>query len=511
MKLNPFSKSKEVAELKSQMHALMKQVSMQNMSAMDNFSPDWQQLSYGTPPPGVLVGKFQEALLRWIGTNMILYDKNSAEKCTNAYQQNSIVFSIINYILTCAASAKWKIYEVKDEKALSLFQAYTKVAPFDLKTKEYQMGALEEITQNHALDKFFTTPNDNQGFTQFFKSFLGFKLITGNGYIEGTPVPEDTSSPNAGLFQQFFVLPSQWVQIRFGNYYNPVQSYKFTYQQNRYLEVEPKNMLHSKFWNPEYLMGEYLYGFSPITACARPNKAMLEAFNAEVKAYQNNGAIGVLSPKSNETLLTPEERQLIDNKLQEKFSGTDNINKKMVTSVGMEWTNFGMSPVDLAIIQSLEFNADLICAAYAFPAPLLFTNNKNTTFNNVGNFRKILWINNIIPFLSDVSDELNRWLVGNYENTVGKKSKQKFYIAPDWKSVPELREDLSVLVKTVNSINGLTLRQQLRMLDLTPDDNAPNKELLDKIYVSKNLIPIELAGASVRVTEDKPITEENPT
>lgn len=408
-----------------------------------------------------LSSKTIEALLKFIGNGNIVWDKNTPKENVKGYKENTVIYSIINYLSQCIASVEWKLYEVKDDKAKQDYKSM-KLAPTHYKTKMFQLKAFEELEdKTHPLLTFFTKPNRYQGYSQFIKAFYSYKLATGNGYIEGVKQPYGA---NKDLFQEFYVLPSQSVQVIAGNHYQPVKAYKLDTVYDKTLEFAPETIFHSKYFNPDWENGQFVYGLSPIFAAQKPNKTMIEGYNAAVRGFVNNGAYGALTNDS-EQIMLPEEITALEDAYKHRFSGggDDSIDKSRIMFSGMKlrWIPFGISPVDLNIIQSNQWALQDICRAFNVPS-VLFNDNSTSTYENMRTSKRMLWQNNILPALIELEDELNRWLTANYNEKFG----TNLYLAPYLNNISELKEEFNTLIAALNLAKDMTPNERRQMLDL---------------------------------------------
>jgi HK97 family phage portal protein len=234
--------------------------------------------------------------------------------------------------------------------------------------------------------------------------------------------------------------------------------------------------MHSKLFNPDYDNGQFLYGMSPIYAGQKPNKTIIEGYNATVRGLINNGAYGALTNDS-ELIMTPEELEALENAYNNKFTGGgDSAMKKskmMFSAMKLRWINFGISPVDLNIIESNKWALQDICRVFNVPS-VLFNDNATATYDNMRTAKKMVWQDNILPALIDLEDELNRWLAANYNNKYG----TKLYVAPYLNNISELKDDFNQLVSALNLAKDMTPNERRDMLDLDrieePGMNTPD-------------------------------------
>lgn len=402
---------------------------------------------------------------------------NTANLIKNAYQGNADVYSIINYISTIAANIDWNLSEIKDEKALVSLKNHD---GYDYKRMELETKALEQI-DTHPILTVLANPNPQQTRSEFIYNWCGFKLITGNVYINGVA---PAVGVNKGLFQELFLLPSQFVEIIPGGIRQPIRSYIVRVGTFK-MKFDAEVINHSKYFNPDFTNGHSLFGMSPLQSAFRNVQSSNDADIARVRAFQNQGAIGMISAGSNEEKMkmSTTELQALSDKYQEKFGGAHNFNKVLFTTALAKWDNMGLSPVDLAIMDSKIHDLRTLCSIYGIQSQL-FNDPANKTFNNQKEAKKAAMTDVVMPLLNSLRDELNSWLVLNYSKSEGRK----LFLSPDWKSVAVLQEDIQKLVNWLARAWWLTPNQKLQIqgIEKSTDEN------MDLIYIPSNLTELGL-------------------
>src|SRR5690606_28596682 len=324
-------------------------------------------------------------------------DKNETY-ISKGYNYNADLYSIVNYIATTASTIPWKLYTMKQD------------------------GTLDEI-KNHPLIDLIERPNPEMGQALFINSAIGFKYLTGNTYIYA---PKMESGLNKGQTKEMYVLPSPLVEIVFGSTFDPVRGFTFKYHPDKRLEIPKEECLHLKTWNPETNnFGSNLYVMSPIKAALRLLTQSNSAYAANTKSFQNMGAAGVFSRKSGQDAeLTQEQARQLKKDWDEKADGTNN--RVHFTSAQLDWTQLGLSPVDMAILESQKLSFRQFCNIFKFPSTIL-NDNENSSFNNILEAKKALYEDVIKPELYALRDELNRWLVPAYG--------ENLYLDPDFSGI----------------------------------------------------------------------------
>ena len=394
----------------------------------------------------------------------------------NGYQGNADVYSIINYISTLASNVEWTISEVKDEKALRAFKNYD---AYDVKSMYLEIKALKQLPSHRILD-VINNPNSLQTRSEFVINWCGFKLITGESFINGI---RPIAGKNMSLIQEMHMMPSQFMKILPGGRTSPVRGYLLDVGGIKPIPFEPEDVSHSKYFNPDFKGGQSLHGMPPLQAAFRTLTSSNDADTARVRAFQNQGAVGMISSSSTDEniRMSPTELQGLSDKYQEKFGGVENFNKVLFTTANARWDNMGLSPVDMAILDSKVHDLRTLCNIYSVQSQI-FNDPANKTFNNQKEAKKAAITDAVMPLLNSLRDELNLWLVPAYEKQEGRK----LFLSPDWKSVAVLQEDIEKLVNWLLKSWWLTPNQRLRIQGID-ESTDPN---MDKIYVPRNLIEL---------------------
>lgn len=357
------------------------------------------------------------------------------------YSYNADLFAIVNYIATTASVIPWKLYNMKDN------------------------GELEE-KKNHPLIDLIERPNNEMGQGLFINSLLGYKYLTGNSYIYA---PRMESGLNKGQTKELYVLPAPLVEIIFGTTFDPVRGYSFKYSADKEgLEIRKEDVLHLKTWNPETNQyGSNLYGMSPIKAALRLLTQSNESYTANVRAFQNMGAAGVFS-REGDGDFTEEQAKTLQRDWDIKRTGADNINKVLFSGANLKWQQLGLSPVDMAILESQKLSFRQFCNIFKFPS-ILLNDAEKATYNNIIEAKKILYQDVVIPDLRTLRDELNRWLVPSFN-----QGNEKLWLDPDFSGVEALQENLKEKAEWINSFPWITVTDKQRMMGVT-EDKTMNK------------------------------------
>ena len=395
----------------------------------------------------------------------------------DGYRKNANVYAVINTITRSASAVPWNVFEVKDEKA----HTWYKNRPGQMRVKQpVQTANLRKKSMDLASESdlagVLERPNPHQGWAEFIENFLGFKLLTGDSYAHGVEVNK--------AFGELWVMPAHLVEIISGG--GPesiIRGYKitdYTYD----IELEEDTVLHSKYWNPDYSsVGSHLYGMSPIQAARGIVTQSNDTYTANSRALQNLGAEGMLST-ADETDLTDQQISQLQKDLKALGSGPENFKKLLVSTAKWRWVRFGISPVDLNIIESMKMSLRDLCNVYGISSELL-NDPDNKTNSNKKESRRALYYERVLPELDTLRDELNRWLVPAFSERDGKQ----YYIDYDVSAIPALAEELKDTVEALQNA-PITINEFREAIGYGKGDDP----ILDEVWWDMNKVPVSFSG-----------------
>lgn len=348
-------------------------------------------------------------------TGAAIYPDLKATYYTSTYTSNSDVFSVIEKI--AGPASRVPIIQV------------------DRKSFEENPGRGIEL---------LSKPNPMMSIDEFIYAALVTRLIYGEMFITADR-PE--FGLNAGKPVRLDLLPPQWVELEIGTFKEPITGYKLMLG-NEEVKYSFEDVMHLKNYNPDFqLSGEHLRGLSRLRPLLKAAMASSSGYDSMVRAFQNQGAYGLLTilgvkEKDNtysDKPTTANQLSALKNMWQNEYAGNANRGKMAVTNKSVEWTNFGLSPVDLNILKSLGVSMGKICDAYDYPYELI-SGSDSKTYNNYQEAMKAAWNNAIIPQLDSLCQKLSDWLLP----ALGEE--QTMFVA-DYDAIPALQADKKQLIE----------------------------------------------------------------
>jgi len=389
---------------------------------------------------------FDQYVLRsYLGT--ALYPDASMDTYLSSYLNNSDVFTIINK---------------KNEPASAV--------PI------YQYDKNGEIVENGRMIARLNKPNPYQSRSQFIESALTNYDIFGESFTAGQFLD---AGLNVGEPVRLDILPPKWVTVEMGTVFNPVKGYSFhPLAQAGRPDYLPEQVFHWKEFNPDYDMkGGHLRGMSRLRPLIKSVVGSTEAYNSLVKAFQNQGAWGLLAILDDEgkTLNLNKEQKSI---LKTKFKRDSKHGDLTITSNKAEWTKIGLTMVELEILKSIGIYKGNIADAYNVPNQLL-SGSQDRTYNNYREAEQALWRNAIQPSLDAYLEGLTNWMAPKFKE-------EGQVLKADYSQVACLQANRVELVQWMKAAETFTGNQILEALgyEASPDP------AMDLVFISAGKMPI---------------------
>jgi phage portal protein BeeE len=207
-----------------------------------------------------------------------------------------------------------------------------------------------------------------------------------------------------------------------------------------------------------------------------------------VSAFKNQGAHGILTVlgvkdeggKFTQKVTT--RKQIEELKAQFRpggeYAGDENRGKIAATSKSVEWTNLGLSPVDLKILDSLGVTRGIIADAYGVPNQLL-SGSTDRTYSNYMEAARSLWSNAIVPKLDSMLDKMGVWLIPQ----MGEKG----FLQADYTNVDVLQRNKQELAQWMSQAEAFTKNEIREALGYDYMDTPE----MDQVFVSLGKVPID--------------------
>lgn len=424
---------------------------------------------------GAVQSSLTRLIGRFLGVTYTWSDWKTAHFIERGYMGNAMVYSIVNRITSVAAIPPFKAYRVKSKQKHAKYKAYTSknATSESLYAASRMKSEVYEEIESHPINALLEKPNRWQSTNEFIQTCIGFKLLTGNRYLYVNVLE---IGANAGLPYEILNFPPQHMAVLSRDMFE-VTGYKMILGTE--LTIPKDEIIHSRYWNPYYDgAGSHLIGLSPLRAACKTLERSAMAEERGAKMLKNAGAEGVLY---NEEIAVDETTidymNALKRKVNETINGVGNAGQIAVANGKLGFIKFGVSAVDLQVIEQEKYSDEKLCNIYKVPAGL-FMANANATDNNIAAWNKQLITGAVIPELVDLRDDFNE-IAKYYEDDI--------YVDFDLSFFPELQEDQGKLAETMSKSWWVTPAEKRRIMGY---DDDPVEPMLNTYLIPNNLVAI---------------------
>jgi HK97 family phage portal protein len=410
-------------------------------------------------------------------TMVVWYDSNQQTFIDKGYKGNALVYSIIRKIAEKGKQCPTFVY--KETEASKKFKGgkYSAKELNRLQSVTFRKKELVDVSYSDPVNMLIKNPNPNQTWSEFLDSMLTWYNTSGEIFIYGFS-PSD--GLNKGKIKEMYVMPSNYVELVAGNLFQPVKGYKLIIGDQN-IEIPAEQVLHIKNTNLTWdLNGAQLRGMPPLLAGLKTLQANNESTEAKQKTFQNGGAKGIISPNVNnpEFWPSPDQRAKMDERIDERINGTQNINKIVASSIPLRYDAIGLSPVAMDIINSQNSDLQTLCGLWGVN-PVLFSS--NATYANLEHAQKSLVTDVIMPQLQLIEEKFTEW--------VGESYGMDYVIDFDISSFSELQPDVQVILDTYGKSPYFTGNEVRSLLNW----HASEDPAMDVHWIPTNVIPSDEA------------------
>lgn len=358
-----------------------------------------------------------------------------------AYRRNVIAFRSIQAVADAVASVPWTAWRNRQE------------------------------LETHPVLDLINKPNPRDSRSQYLHQKVGFLLLSGNSYEEQVA--------QGGQVRELYQLRPDRMKVIPGNG-GFAQAFEYSVGQRKVrFDVDPLTLRgpvrHLKLFHPT----DDWYGLSPIEAGAYAVDTH-NAAGAWMQALLQNSArpSGALVVKDDK-VLGDEEFHRLKVQLDEQYSGSANAGRPMLLEGGLDWKEMGLSPSDMALIETKLSSARDVALAIGVPPQLLGIPGDNT-YSNYQEARLAFWEDTVMPLVGLIADDWNASLGESFGVT----------IKPDFDQVPAIVEKKRQQWAMLDSTTSLTLNEKRAAMGYEPVDGG------DEIMVHMSRIPLNMSRES---------------
>lgn len=384
---------------------------------------------------------------------------------SEGYASSADVYSLVSKIAKKAAGVKWQLFEVKNEKALTQF----KMATIDDR-EFFRSKALELVPGDSGVSQMLKRVNSVMSWNEYVIAEISFYLITGNTFTYGPQLFSNRP------IEEMFIMPPQNTDIVVSSTQKRIVE---GYRLHGWVDntLSPEHVLHRKYFNPDYDGLNWLQGQSPLMAARKLLAKNNAGDSADLNAFSNMGASGIISGKANDYPLKPEEKLEMQQSWDIEASGTDNFKKMIVSSTPVEFQRFNLSPIDLGIGESWQISLQRLCNIYDTPIQIMNSEKASTRDNQI-TAAKQHWTDAIIPQMNWFRDGQNDFWVKSWSEADGKQ----YYLDYDISGIEALQSDRKTVAKIVYAgmDRGVFNADEVRVALNYPATALPEHQVYEK-------------------------------
>ena len=392
-----------------------------------------------TLAPNLYMDNLVKSML-WNG-NLKFDDSSSFVK--DGYGGNVDVYSIINYVTTTAANVRFKAQVME--------------------------GGEWVDDPSSELIKLINSPNPLTTRSLFLEESLGWKLIDGSLYIYA---PRLENGVDKGKTLELWTMPSTDMQVVGGGIRKPIEGFRY----NSWDETIPsEDVLYQRYFNPVSAVGNLsgsLVGMSPLRAAVLTAQKSNSAAQAGVSAFENNGAMGIVSRASNQYAEFDQgTAKALEDVWKRNNGGANNYNKLAYSPGQIDFNRLNMSPADLRLGESELQAKRQLAAVYKVPTQLL-NDAEGATFSNQNEAQKSVYTNTIIPEMNNLAEGFTAWLGEAYYPGVESR------IVVDTSMIEVLQQDKAEQVSWLVNADWMTQNEKRMEMGLGADDSEKMDDYL---------------------------------
>ena len=240
------------------------------------------------------------------------------------------------------------------------------IASLPLSVMRPGVGGVAVEDANHPLYWLLhDSPNYDQSAYDFWEFMVASIELTGNAYAEIT-------RRNGGVITSLTPVRPDVMRVARNGAGVIMYSWRDTSGEH---SVEQSAMLHIRGFG-----GNPLGGLSPLTACRLAFASAITTDRAAATVFANgvrpSGVMGT------DKLLSPEQREVLEQLLQEKFVGALNAGRPMLLDNGVKWEQLSIDPTDAQMLESRRFGVEEVCRIFEVDPHLVGQTVGNSTLGS---------------------------------------------------------------------------------------------------------------------------------
>jgi hypothetical protein len=399
---------------------------------------------------------------------------DNLEEIVNYYQNNSIIYTLMDWKARKGSMVKPNIFKVKSKSDAKehrkwnglYMERYEKLQLKQLANiafDEIDMMSITESSDYWKLKQLLTHPNPDNTFAEFIGGYLSYMDGCGYSLMWSRKV---RGGVQAGRSSELYLLPGHIMSLH-GSEYKPIEgysSYKFPTNEK---DFKAKDTMHVKTFSFKFDgLGTEQFGTSKISVAMKEVLTYSEALNREYYAFKTGDTATILSPKDPARL--PSEMKSSKGLLAfadtvRKALKQKDRHKVAILNTALEGIKIDSQLKDSRTLESKKEIREILAAVWHLSNRVVLNSSEGSTFNNVKEETKTSLRDGVFPDLIKFSEAFNDFEMS--PNYAGHE------LVWDFDVFPELEEERKSMMSSLAGADFLSDNQKLAELGYATNPN----------------------------------------
>lgn len=349
----------------------------------------------------------------------------------------------------------------------------------------YDDPARDSEIERHPLLDLLRRPAPTQSWADFARAAVSWRVMTGNSFLELISA--------GGRPRELYTLRPDRMEVKALSASGP---FEYTYRVNGRAAswvVDPTKaapLWHWKTWHPL----DDVWGLGSIDPAQRAIDTHA-SHQDHAKALLDNAATPsgafVFNPKDGGAVSNgrmPDDMfDSLKRMVDERFASGKNAGRPMVLEGGLDWKQFGISPVDMDSLEGQREQARQIAVAFGVP-PMLLSIPGDNTYSNQREANAAFARDTVLPMLDDLLSTLSLWLAPHY-------GQPDLTLAYDEDEIPALAELRAATWAKVQGADWITVNEKRAATGYDEIHTSKDADEHDQVLVSSSMTPLGMAPA----------------
>lgn len=392
--------------------------------------------------------------------------------CSKRNGQGVAINPLRLYVAKDVKGKKFKTIETRpvEKEKLKYLQQNQRLDPWLAKAEE-----IEEVVSHTFIDLMRSVNPYNNSF-DLWELTVTFQELTGEAYwylpsasVDGDKVP-----------QQIWVIPSQFINPKFGTSLNNAITHYEYKRGNVEINLRTEDVIMFKYPNPN----NTFTGFSIVRGIAAAVYIQREMNAFETSILENRARVGGIIEESKN--ISRPESERVKQRIKQEHAGPRNAGKDLYLPGGLKYTRSAMTPEELSFIEGRKQNRIEIMAAHDIPEAILINEGANRANTEGAAYQWAKY--GILPRLKRIEEKLNEAMLPRYDD--------RLFVSFD-DPVPEDKEQ--VLKESVELTNAgiKSVNEDRAQRGMEPIEGG------EEPLIDSKRIPLSMAGVMPEQTPEQ--------